>query len=189
MEKDKINIITFPNILSISRIIFSPIIFFIKDNKFLLFSVLLFIGLTDVLDGYIARKYKKQTIIGAWLDSISDFVFYILLVIYTIIFEFEIIIRLKYFIIIIIGLKMLIIIISYIKYRKLGFLHTIGNKITGIMIFIGFCIFILFGNTIVVEFGLYISIISSLEELMITLIGKKYEDNIKGIFEIKKFKK
>ncbi|MCL2094340.1 MAG: CDP-alcohol phosphatidyltransferase family protein, partial [Treponema sp.] len=76
MEKDKIIIITFPNILSISRIIFSPIIFFIKDNKYLLFSVLLFIGLTDVLDGYIARKYKKQTIIGAWLDSISDFVFY-----------------------------------------------------------------------------------------------------------------
>ena len=104
-------------------------------------------------------------------------------------FEFEIIIRLKYFIMIIIVLKLLTIIISYIKYRKLGFLHTIVNKITGIIIFIGFCIFILFGNTIVVEIGLYFSIISSLEELVITLIGKKTEENIKGIYEINKFKK
>jgi len=57
------------------------------------------------------------------------------------------------------------------------------------IIFIGFCIFILLRNTIAVEIGLYISIISSFEELVITLIGKKYEENIKGICEIKKFKK
>ncbi|MDR1106799.1 MAG: CDP-alcohol phosphatidyltransferase family protein, partial [Treponema sp.] len=71
----------------------------------MLFSVLIIIGLTDVLDGYIARKYEKQTIIGSWLDSIADFVFYTLLVIYTIVFEFNIIIKVKYFIIIIIGIK------------------------------------------------------------------------------------
>jgi phosphatidylglycerophosphate synthase len=63
MNEDKI--ITFPNVLSVSRIILSPIIFFTKDNKFILFSVLIIIGLTDVLDGYIARKYEKQTIIGS----------------------------------------------------------------------------------------------------------------------------
>jgi CDP-diacylglycerol--glycerol-3-phosphate 3-phosphatidyltransferase len=111
------------------------------------------------------------------------------LVIYTIIFEFNIIIKIKYCIIIIIGLKFLTIIIGYIKYRKLGFLHTFGNKITGIIIFIGFCIFILLKNTIAVEIGLYISIISSLEELIITIIGEKYEENIKGIWEIKKYRK
>ncbi|MDR1218120.1 MAG: CDP-alcohol phosphatidyltransferase family protein [Treponema sp.] len=146
MNENKI--ITFPNVLSVSRIILSPIIFFTKDNRFLLFSVLIIIGLTDVLDGYIARKYKKQTIIGSRLDSIADFVFYALLVIYTIIFGFNIIIKIKYCIIIIIGLK----------------------------------------NTIAVEIGLYISIISSLEELIITIIGEKYEENIKGIWEIKKIK-
>ena len=189
MEINENNIITFPNVLSVLRIILSPIIFFTKDNKFILFSVLIIIGLTDVLDGYIARKYKKQTNIGSWLDSIADFVFYTLLVIYTIVFEFNIIIKVKYFIIIIIGIKILTMIASCIKYKKFGFLHTFGNKITGIIIFMGFCIFILLRSTIVVEIGLYISIISSLEELIITLIGKKYEENIKGIWKIKKCKK
>ena len=84
MEKYKGNIITFPNILSFSRIMLSPIIFIVKENKTLLFSVLLLIGLTDILDGYIARKNKIQTIIGSWLDSLADFIFYILLVVYLI---------------------------------------------------------------------------------------------------------
>jgi len=188
--KDKSNkIVTLPNILSISRIILSPILFLIKDNNFFLFSLLLIIGFTDVLDGYFARKYKNQTIIGAWLDSLSDFVFYILLVIYTLIFEFEIINGIKYSVIIIIGLKLFTVIIGFLKYRKLGFLHTIGNKIAGIIIFLGFCLFILFRSIMFIKIGLCISIISSLEELIITIIGKKYDENIKGIWEIKKLKK
>jgi phosphatidylglycerophosphate synthase len=75
VENKNIKIITFPNILSILRIILSPILFFINNNL-VLFSLLIIIGLTDVLDGYIARKYKIQTAIGAWLDSISDFIYY-----------------------------------------------------------------------------------------------------------------
>jgi CDP-diacylglycerol--glycerol-3-phosphate 3-phosphatidyltransferase len=189
VENNKSNVITFPNILSISRIILSPIIFFTNDNKFVLFFVLIIIGFTDVLDGYIARKYKKQTIIGSWLDSVSDFVFYILLVIYTIIFEFDMIIRIKYYVIIISGLKLLTVIISIFKYKKLGFLHTFGNKFTGIMLFIGFCIYILLENRIFIYIGLIISIISSMEEIIITIIENKYEENIKGIWEIKKLKK
>jgi CDP-diacylglycerol--glycerol-3-phosphate 3-phosphatidyltransferase len=185
VENNKNSIITFPNILSVLRIILSPIIFFAKDNKYILFCVLIIIGLTDILDGYIARKYKKQTIIGAWLDSISDFVFYILLVIYSVVFQFDIINRIKYIIIVIITLKLFTIIIGYIKYKKLSFLHTYGNKISGIAIFIEFCLFILLDITIIVDIGIIFSILCSLEELIITIIGKKYNENIKGIWEIK----
>ena len=184
MKKDKNDVITFPNILSMSRIILSPIIFFIKDNKYILFSVLIIIGFTDVMDGYIARKYKSQTILGSWLDSVSDFVFYILLAIYAIIFELEIIVKINYCIIIIITLKLFTIILGYLKYRKLCFFHTIGNKVSGIIIFIGFCIFVLSRNTIIINIGIIISIISSLEELIITVIGKRYKENIKGIWEL-----
>ncbi len=34
---------------------------------------MLFCGLTDDLDGYIARKYKMQSKLGKYLDFISDF--------------------------------------------------------------------------------------------------------------------
>jgi CDP-diacylglycerol--glycerol-3-phosphate 3-phosphatidyltransferase len=148
--------------------------------------VLLIIGLTDVLDGYIARKYEQQTIAGAWLDSIGDFVFYNALVIYAILFEYDIIIMIKYYIILIIALKFLTITICFIKYRKLGFFHTIGNKISGAVIFMGFCIFVLSRNTVFLQIGLIISIISSLEESIIAIIGKRYNPDIRGIGEIKR---
>ena len=66
------------------------------------------------------------------------------------------------------------------------FLTYICYKLTGIVIFVGFCYSIFFGNTMLIEIGIFISLISSLEELIITLLGNKYLQNTRGIWEIKK---
>ena len=176
-------IINIPNILSFLRILLSLNIFFIWYKSYILLSIILIIGFTDILDGFIARKFNQKTIVGAWLDSIADFVFYISLII-IIIYDINKILELKYFFIIILILKILSIIMCFIKYKKIGFLHTLGNKITGIIIFIGICIFILFKDNLGIRIGPYFSILSSLEELIINIIGKKYKENIKGIYEI-----
>jgi CDP-diacylglycerol--glycerol-3-phosphate 3-phosphatidyltransferase len=148
-------------------------------NRWALFLLLLVIGLTDMLDGYVARKLKIQTVVGSWLDSIADFVFFISFIVFAVIFVRDIIVDLRYFIIVII----------LMKYKKPGFLHTIGNKIAGTVIITGICVFVLFRNTLVIEIGLYISIISALEECIIILLGNKYEPNVKGIWDIRpKFK-
>ena len=175
----------FPNMISISRIVLSPVMFMIAEKKSMLFLLLLIIGFTDVLDGYIARKLNKETMIGAWLDSIADFVFFISFIVYSVWFESEYITGLKYYIIAIIVIKLFSVITGFIKYRQPGLLHTIGNKITGIIIYLGLCIFVLFRSTVIVEIGLSISILSSLEELFILLFGKSYKPNIKGIWKIK----
>ena len=175
---------TFPNILSLSRILLSPVLFMIAGKKIMLFLLLSLIGLTDVLDGFVARKIKKETMIGAWLDSIADFVFFISFIIYSVWFELEYMIKLQYFIIVIITIKLLSVVTGFIKYRQPGLLHTIANKITHIIVFAGLCVFVLFRSTIIVEIGLTISILTALEELVILLIGNKYEPNIKGIWKI-----
>jgi CDP-diacylglycerol--glycerol-3-phosphate 3-phosphatidyltransferase len=178
------NVINIPNGLSVLRIILSILLFIRWENSFMFFSIILLIGFTDIFDGYIARKFNQETIVGAWIDAIADFVFYISIVLYILIFELKIIKELKYFIIIIIIIKILSLIICLIKYKKLGFLHTLGNKITGITIFLGICFFALIKTTLMIKIGLCVSIIFSLEELLINIIGEKYEENIKGIYEI-----
>ena len=183
MVNEKIG--TFPNLLSFSRILLSPVIFMIAGEKIMLFLLLVIIGLTDVFDGYFARKFNKETIIGAWLDSVADFVFFISFIVYSVWFESIIIVELKYYIIAIIVIKLLSAVTGLIKYRQPGLLHTIGNKMTGLIIYIGLCVFVLCRSTIIVEIGLYISILSALEELVILFIGNRYEPNIKGIWKIK----
>jgi len=68
---------TLPNRLSILRILFIPIIvFFIstQEDGLLLASCLLFIiaGITDGLDGYLARKMNLTSKLGLYLDPIAD---------------------------------------------------------------------------------------------------------------------
>ena len=179
----KTRIITIPNIISISRILLSPLMYFLWGNKALLLLLLIIIGLTDFLDGYMARKLKKQTLFGSWLDSIADFVFFISFIVFVAMFEWESIVKLQYFIGIIIALKLLSGIAGLVKYKQPGFLHTVGNKIAGTVVIIGICIFVLSRYTIVVEIGLYISVLSALEEFLIILIGRTYHPDIKGIWK------
>jgi CDP-diacylglycerol---glycerol-3-phosphate 3-phosphatidyltransferase len=68
---------TLPNRLSIIRILFIPlIVFFIstQDDGLLLAACLLFIiaGITDGLDGYLARKMSLTSRLGLYLDPIAD---------------------------------------------------------------------------------------------------------------------
>jgi CDP-diacylglycerol--glycerol-3-phosphate 3-phosphatidyltransferase len=68
---------TLPNRLSILRIFFIPIIIIListQEEGLLLASCLLFIiaGITDGLDGYIARKMGLTSRLGIYLDPIAD---------------------------------------------------------------------------------------------------------------------
>lgn len=63
-----------PNLLSLCRIILVPVIviFLIQEeylNALIVFTVA---GITDALDGALARMLNKQTPLGAFLDPLAD---------------------------------------------------------------------------------------------------------------------
>ena len=63
-----------PNILTIIRFLLIPIIviFAFQDNYIATIIILTISGLTDVLDGYIARKYNFITNFGKLMDPLAD---------------------------------------------------------------------------------------------------------------------
>lgn len=63
-----------PNFLTLSRIVMVPVIvIYLMSGSYCTALVLLVIsGLTDVLDGFLARVLKQQTVLGAYLDPIAD---------------------------------------------------------------------------------------------------------------------
>jgi len=69
-----------PNYITSIRLIFSiPLIIFLEtNNTFFVWLIILFGGITDYLDGYLARKLKLKTKIGAILDPLADKVFIII---------------------------------------------------------------------------------------------------------------
>jgi cardiolipin synthase len=65
---------TIPNFLSIFRIILIPIFIYMYiigniKNAFILFIIS---GITDMLDGFIARKFNQMSDIGKVLDPLAD---------------------------------------------------------------------------------------------------------------------
>jgi len=63
-----------PNLLSLTRIILVPvlIIFLIQDKYYNALIVFIIAGLTDALDGTMARLLNAQTKLGSYLDPIAD---------------------------------------------------------------------------------------------------------------------
>ena len=62
------------NALTISRILLGlPIVFALENGNNDIFIILVLIGgLTDFFDGYFARKYNHESVIGAKLDPLAD---------------------------------------------------------------------------------------------------------------------
>ncbi|KAJ4474995.1 CDP-alcohol phosphatidyltransferase-domain-containing protein [Lentinula aciculospora] len=68
------NIYTIPNFLTASRILACPAIgWSILQGQFdLATSLLVYAGLTDLADGWIARRFKMQSVLGTVLDPAAD---------------------------------------------------------------------------------------------------------------------
>ncbi len=125
-----------PNILSVSRIILClPLL--LVDAMTMSFWVLYVIGgTTDMLDGFLARRWGVVSKFGARLDGLADFVF-VLAVGYKL-FPW---LKLPATLWMMTGLIALVKIVnafsSYMVKYKITFLHTKANKLTGFLLFVG----------------------------------------------------
>lgn len=63
-----------PNLLTAARLLAAPYIFYLLwTNRFrAALALFAMAGITDVLDGYIARRYKAGSRFGALLDPVAD---------------------------------------------------------------------------------------------------------------------
>lgn len=63
-----------PNILTVIRVLLVPVILYylLEDNYILAFIFLTLSGFTDILDGFIARKFNFITNFGKLMDPLAD---------------------------------------------------------------------------------------------------------------------
>ena len=71
--------LTVPNLLTVSRVVFLPLLyaFVLLDMRLAFLITFTILGSTDFFDGLIARKFNLVSAIGKMLDSIADMFFYI----------------------------------------------------------------------------------------------------------------
>ena len=125
-----------PDLLSMSRIVLClPLL--LADAMTVPFWVLYAIaGMTDMLDGFLARRWGVESKFGARLDSLADFVF-VLAVGYKLFPWLKLPTALWMMIGVIALVKVSNALSSYVVKHKIAFPHTKANKLTGFLLFIG----------------------------------------------------
>ena len=123
------------NIITGSRIALSLPLLFIPLTSAWFHALYLFCGLSDMIDGTVARMTKSQSEFGARLDTVSDFV---LMTVALIKFlpHLHIPVWLWIWIGIIAMIKFGNAALGFIRTKKLVSPHTVLNKITGLLLFL-----------------------------------------------------
>jgi len=67
-------IVSLPNIITTGRVILVPVIFWllVTGQSQLAFYAFLVAGISDAIDGYLAKRFDWQTELGSYLDPIAD---------------------------------------------------------------------------------------------------------------------
>ena len=168
--------------LTFCRIAGTLLLVFLRPLSMGFFWVYALTGLTDVLDGWIARKTKTASDFGARLDSIADLLFYtvMLLRVFPILWT-TLPVNIWYAVAVILILRISAYGIAAMKYRRFASLHTYLNKVTGGAVF-------LIPFLVVTEYAAVycwitcaIAAAASLEELAIHLSRETYHANTKSV--------
>ncbi len=171
-----------PNILSISRAFIALTIPFTGKVPMLFLAVILICGITDALDGYLARKWNCQSELGSKLDSLGDWIMGLGITAYLLFWQMELIRNYLPLIIAIISTRLLSLLVCYLHNKHVYSIHTWLNKFTGIVVFTGICLLPLFKNHPEMKFIFGLALLSSLEELIIFIVFKHPDMNHKSIF-------
>lgn len=169
------------NYISIARIFLALTLALAKPLSIAFFAIYLVCGISDVFDGYIARKTDTASKLGGKLDSIADLVMVVVLmiVLYPII---NLTVQIIVWIVIIGIIRAVSVMVVFLKYKTFGILHTYGNKITGLVLF-AFPLSLAFAQSDVLMCIIcVIASISAVEEIFIHLSSNELRINKKSIF-------
>ncbi|QIB70763.1 CDP-alcohol phosphatidyltransferase family protein [Aminipila butyrica] len=170
-----------PNCITAVRLFSSIALLLVKPLSALFFFFYLIGGVSDVLDGYIARKFNVSSKFGQVFDSLCDLVFIsIVLLIFIPIINLSL--GMIYWIAAIAVVRLISIALGLAKYHQLAFLHTYANKATGLVLFFFPFLFFVLGKEITAITICCLASISASEELLINLTSKTLHRDRVSIF-------
>jgi len=193
-EKNKFNfndLKTIPNILSIGRLVLIPAMlipsFLIGDETlarkvFLIMFIL--IGVTDKLDGTLARYLNQTSSLGAKLDTMADMVFYPFIALWLYRFESTVVGEWWLLVYILLGLFFLKMLLGKVKFGEIPSFHTIGGKTFAASLFFFMISAILYPDIAERLFPVLCAIgyLNQLEEMYIFITRDNVDENIKSVF-------
>lgn len=172
-----------------SRIVLSLVLLFLPLRSMHFLAVYTLSGLTDALDGYLARKNGTVSAFGARLDSIADLCFFgvVILKLLTVVFV-ELPECMWYAVCAVFAVRLAAYIVGALRYRRFAPLHTWLNKLTGGAIFLLPYALVFSYGTGYLRIVCALALLAAAEELAMNIRFKEYRADRKSILRIREGK-
>jgi CDP-diacylglycerol--glycerol-3-phosphate 3-phosphatidyltransferase len=139
---------------------------------------------TDLIDGYLARKFKVTSILGTKLDSIGDDLTVLVGLIALFVLKLEF--MKQHIIIFIILLVLFLVQITYgfIRYKKMTNFHTYLAKTAALLqgVFLILVLFTEEPSLILFYVAAIVTMLELTEEIILIRLLPKWQANVKGIY-------
>jgi phosphatidylglycerophosphate synthase len=187
MQKSSYYII---NGITLYRLIAAPFLLFLVVTKQLDWFkwLLAFSFFTDAIDGYLARRYKVVSIMGAKLDSIADDLTIIVAVIGLFVFKREFINQEFTWLLLLLTLFVIQVIYALIRYGAVTSFHTYLAKLAAIFqgVFLILAFFLPEPVRILFYIAIVVTALDLIEEIVLTFMLPRWKANVKGIYWVLK---
>jgi phosphatidylglycerophosphate synthase len=187
MHKSKYYII---NGITVYRMVAAfALVYFILIKRVDIFKWLLaFSFLTDAVDGYLARKYKVVSILGAKIDSIADDLTILAAIVGVLVLKPDFIRDQLPLIIVMLIVYLSQTIMAFVRYGRMSSFHTYLAKCAALSQ--GAFLILLFFLPQLPVWLFYVSaaftILDLLEEIILVILLPKWQTDVKGLYWAKK---
>lgn len=174
-----------PNAISSVRLVVAPpvLLYLAWNAEPELFLMVLILALaSDVVDGYVARKYQLQTELGAKLDSYSDFAMYLTMAIGAWWLWPETIREQAPFVIMVVLSLLLPALVGLIKFRGFTSYHTWGVKFSALLLSPAAILMFIGGPVWPFQLVAPLCALAALEEIIITLMLSERRSNVRSLW-------
>ncbi len=176
-----------PNVLSGFRIVVFPLLLYWAHHKMEkpFITAMFFVLLSDVLDGYLARKWRIESYFGAKIDSYGDLLTMIagLYGVYTM--RWELIQPYVFWVWIFLISYALFYVLAFVRYRTIPSFHLYSWKTVAVLFALYFFILFLYGIEPVSFVTVVIAgILANIEEIILVFILPKPRHNCKSLYHV-----
>ena len=170
-----------PNILTSLRILCASLLLAVPVYSARFYLLYLICGVTDFLDGRLARRFHVASKAGASLDNIADYTLLMstaIKVLPTLLLDLWALVW---------GICMLTAhisssVIAWIKYKRIVVLHTVANKLLGGAVYAIPLLAGLGNHTLLISIISGFMCFSVPEEIYLLLASKQLEPDVRGVF-------
>jgi CDP-diacylglycerol--glycerol-3-phosphate 3-phosphatidyltransferase len=175
---------TLPNLLSASRLALAPVLLYFAWNgeATVFLPLLAAVLLTDVADGYLARRLGQVSEFGGQLDSWGDFVTYLAAGVCTWWLWPELILQEGPYVLTIVVSYTLTMTIGVLRYRRLTSFHTWSGKVSAVALGVGALALLTGASSWPLRVAAVVVVLSDIEELAIMSVLPEWQPDVPSLW-------